>query len=101
MGGLYGVHIGGCFFGESMFSKVTNSSKLSLIYLIAILINNNFKLLDSQFYNKHLLQFGAYEILDNNYQNKLKKYLTKNCEFQNNLNYSDSLEILQSLTQTS
>ena len=61
-----------------MFSKVTNSSKLSLLYLISILINNNFKLLDSQFYNKHLIQFGAYEILDYNYQIKLKKSLTKN-----------------------
>ena len=101
MGGLYGVHLGGCFFRESMFSKVTNSSKLTLLYLISILKNNNFELLDSQFYNKHLIQFGAYEILDYNYQIKLKNSLIKKCLFKNNLNYFESLTILQSLTQTS
>ena len=61
VGGLYGVHIGGCFFGESMFSDLTNTSKFCLLYLIAILKKNLFSILDSQFYNKHLIQFGAYE----------------------------------------
>ena len=101
IGGLYGVHLGGCFFGESMFSKVTNSSKLSLLYLISILIKNNFRLLDSQFYNPHLIQFGAYEISDYEYQSRLEKSLTKKCLFKNNIDYSDSILILQSLTQTS
>ena len=62
IGGLYGVHIGGCFFGESMFSKVSNTSKFCLLYLIAILKKNLFSVLDSQFFNKHLVQFGAFEI---------------------------------------
>jgi len=80
VGGLYGVHIGGCFFGESMFSDLTNTSKFCLLYLIAILKKNLFLLLDSQFYNEHLLQFGAYEISNEDYLKKLKtnlKYLRK------------------------
>ena len=72
IGGLYGVHIGGCFFGESMFSKVSNTSKFCLLYLIAILKKNLFSILDSQFYNKHLLQFGAFEMNNKNYLNRLK-----------------------------
>ena len=83
-----------------MFSKVTNSSKLSLLYLISILIKNNFELLDSQFYNAHLIQFGAFEISDFKYQDRLEKSLEKKCLF-NNIDYSDSISILQSLTQTS
>ena len=75
VGGLYGVHIGGCFFGESMFSDLTNTSKFCLLYLIAILKKNLFLLLDSQFYNKHLLQFGAYEISNEDYLKKLKTNL--------------------------
>lgn len=72
VGGLYGVHIGGCFFGESMFSNLSNTSKFCLLYLIAILKKNLFSLLDSQFYNQHLLQFGAYEISNEDYLKKLK-----------------------------
>ena len=72
VGGLYGVHIGGCFFGESMFSKVSNTSKFCLLYLIATLKKNLFSILDSQFYNSHLIQFGAYEIDNEKYLKKLK-----------------------------
>jgi len=99
--GLYGVHIGSCFFGESMFSKKTNTSKLSLLYLISILIKNKFFLLDSQFYNHHLLQFGGYEISDINYQSLLKKGINNKSDFIDNLDFYESLPILQSLTQTS
>jgi len=84
-----------------MFNKITNTSKLCLLFLISILIKNNFELLDSQFYNPHLIQFGAFEISDDEYQSRLKKSLTKKCVFINNINYSDSISILQSLTQTS
>ena len=74
VGGLYGVHIGSCFFGESMFSKSSNASKLCLnVFSSLILIKNKFLLLDSQFYNSHLLQFGAYEVSDFEYQKKLEK----------------------------
>ena len=68
VGGLYGVHIGSCFFGESMFSLVPNASKISLVYLIAILKIKKFKLLDTQFINSHLKNLGAIEI-------SRKKYL--------------------------
>ena len=101
IGGLYGVHIGSCFFGESMFKKITNGSKLSLLFLVTILIKKKFTLLDAQFYNQHLLQFGAYEIPDNEYQSKLKIALKKECLFPKKMNYLDSVSILQSLTQTS
>jgi len=101
IGGLYGIHIGGCFFGESMFSQVSNTSKFCLLFLISILIKNNFSLLDSQFYNQHLVQFGAYEIPDHEYQKKLKKSIRSKKEFNDNINYDESIDILQSLTQTS
>ena len=85
VGGLYGVHIGGCFFGESMFSDLTNTSKFCLLYLIAILKKNLFSLLDSQFYNEHLVQFGAFEINNEDYLGKLKK----------NLNYERSFTFVE------
>ena len=101
IGGLYGVAIGRVFFGESMFSQVSNTSKFCLLFLISILIKNNFSLLDSQFYNQHLVQFGAYEIPDHEYQKKLKKGIRSKKEFNDNINYDESIDILQSLTQTS
>ena len=81
VGGLYGVHLGGLFFGESMFSDIKNTSKYCLIVLVNILRENGFRLLDSQFYNKHLIQFGAYEISDAEYQLRLEKYIDYKCEF--------------------
>jgi len=81
VGGLYGVHIGGCFFGESMFSDLSNSSKFCLLYLIAILKKNLFSLLDSQFYNEHLVQFGGYEISNEEYLKKLKTNIHNKSNF--------------------
>ncbi len=66
VGGLYGVHIGGAFFGESMFSRPelggSNSSKVCLVHLVRWLRRRGFLLLDSQFWNAHLAQFGCVEI---------------------------------------
>ena len=101
VGGLYGLHIGACFFGESMFSHITNTSKLCLLFLISILKNHNFILLDSQFYNSHLLQFGAYEISDQKYQKILKIGISKKCIFPESFNYQKSFSILQSLSHKS
>ena len=81
VGGLYGVHIGSCFFGESMFSKESNTSKFCLLYLIAILKKNLFTILDSQFYNKHLIQFGAFEINNEDYLKKLNKSISDEKKF--------------------
>ena len=61
-GGLYGVAIGGAFFGESMFSFVTDASKVALVHLIARLRLGGFRLLDTQFVTDHLTRFGAREI---------------------------------------
>lgn len=59
VGGLYGVGIGGAFFGESMFSRATDASKAALVHLAARLRHGGFKLLDAQFITPHLEQFGA------------------------------------------
>ena len=61
-GGLYGVALGGAFFGESMFSFVTDASKVALVHLMARLRLGGFRLLDTQFVTSHLTQFGAREI---------------------------------------
>jgi leucyl/phenylalanyl-tRNA--protein transferase len=75
VGGLYGVHIGKAFFGESMFSKVSNSSKLALVYLVEYLKKENYQLLDTQYLNDHLKQFGAIEISDEFYMEQLANAL--------------------------
>jgi leucyl/phenylalanyl-tRNA--protein transferase len=62
VGGLYGVVLGGAFFGESMFSFVTDASKVALVHLVARLRLGRFRLLDTQFVTAHLTQFGAREI---------------------------------------
>jgi leucyl/phenylalanyl-tRNA---protein transferase len=61
-GGLYGVAIGGAFFGESMFSRVSNASKVALVALVDLLTKGGFVLLDTQYLTPHLEQFGAREI---------------------------------------
>ena len=95
VGGLYGLHIGSCFFGESMFSLKTNTSKFCLLYLLAILKKNNFSILDSQFFNPHLVQFGAYEIETEIYENKLKTSLEIESFFQDINNFQEALSLLQ------
>ena len=62
IGGLYGVHLGRAFFGESMFSRARDASKIALVYLIARLKYGGFELLDTQFLTGHLASFGAIEV---------------------------------------
>ena len=62
VGGLYGVSLGAAFFGESMFSRVTDASKVALVHLVARLRLGGYRLLDTQFVTPHLAQFGAIEI---------------------------------------
>ncbi len=95
VGGLYGVHIGACFFGESMFSDISNTSKFCLLYLIAILKKNLFKLLDSQFYNEHLIQFGAYEISNENYLKELEININNQRKFEFINDFQEVLLLLQ------
>lgn len=73
VGGLYGVSIGGAFFGESMFSRVSNASKVALVHLVRILNNSGYTLLDAQFINDHLKQFGIVEMPCLEYLKQLKK----------------------------
>ena len=95
IGGLYGVHIGGCFFGESMYSELSNTSKFCLLYLIAILKKNSFSILDSQFYNEHLIQFGAFEIKNKIYLEKLKVSIDKDRTFTLIESFQEVLSLLQ------
>lgn len=70
-GGLYGVALGGAFFGESMFSRRTDASKVCLVHLVEHLKSRGFKLLDVQFRNPHLEQFGIEEIDHEQYMQRL------------------------------
>ena len=71
VGGLYGVELGGAFFGESMFSLERDASKIALVYLSARLIHGGFAMLDTQFVTDHLRQFGAIEISRSEFQDRL------------------------------
>ncbi|MGB1037998.1 MAG: leucyl/phenylalanyl-tRNA--protein transferase [Bacteroidia bacterium] len=75
VGGLYGVSIGKAFFGESMFHRETDASKIALVFLVQFLKENNFKLLDTQYINDHLLQFGALEVPNSDYEKMLESAL--------------------------
>ena len=76
--------MGGAFFGESMFSTATDASKIALVYLVARLWKQGFELLDTQFTNDHLKQFGVYEIPRAEYHRRLKKALAKEVSFGTN-----------------
>lgn len=71
-GGLYGVSLGGVFFGESMFSRASDASKIALVYLAASLKIGGYRFIDTQFITKHLTQFGATEIPRNEYRTLLR-----------------------------
>ncbi|MGL4727773.1 MAG: leucyl/phenylalanyl-tRNA--protein transferase [Bosea sp. (in: a-proteobacteria)] len=68
VGGLYGVSLGGAFFGESMFHRATDASKVALVHLVARLIAGGYRLLDAQFQTAHLTQFGTLELPRKRYQ---------------------------------
>ena len=80
-GGLYGVTLGGAFFGESMFHRVTDASKVALWHLVRILKEQGFTLLDTQWTTEHLEQFGAVEIPREHYLSLLGKALLQKTAF--------------------
>lgn len=80
-GGLYGVHLGGAFFGESMFHRVTDASKVALVALVDRLHAGGFALLDTQWTTPHLEQFGAVEIPREEYLTRLGAALARRCTF--------------------
>lgn len=82
VGGLYGVALKGAFFGESMFSRCRDASKVALVHLVARLLAGGFTLLDAQFMTEHLAQFGAEEISRREYQKRLAVALAADADFQ-------------------
>ena len=73
VGGLYGVSLGAAFFGESMFSRVTDASQVALAQLVLRLRTGKFQLLDTQFTTEHLITFGAIDVLKADYAKLLEK----------------------------
>jgi leucyl/phenylalanyl-tRNA--protein transferase len=100
VGGLYGVELGGAFFGESMFSRERDASKVALVHLVARLRAGGFKLLDAQFTTDHLRQFGALDVAREEYQLLLEEALSAEADFYF-LGGATSDVILQSVSQTS
>jgi leucyl/phenylalanyl-tRNA--protein transferase len=81
VGGLYGVAIGAAFFGESMFSRATDASKIALVHLAARLRLGGYRLLDTQFLTPHLAQFGGVEITRTRYHRLLSEALAYRASF--------------------
>lgn len=100
-GGLYGVALGAAFFGESMFSRVTDASKVALVHLVARLRKGGFRLLDVQFVTPHLSRFGAVEIPRDGYRHLLSDALDRSATFYRDLARAELEAFLQPITQTS
>ncbi|QPC87862.1 leucyl/phenylalanyl-tRNA--protein transferase [Mesorhizobium sp. NBSH29] len=81
VGGLYGVTLGRAFFGESMFSRVRDASKVCLVKLVEHLNARGFTLLDTQFTTEHLKRFGATDVPRNRYEEMLEEALKEDAEF--------------------
>lgn len=84
VGGLYGVAVGGVFFGESMFSLARDASKVALVHLVARLRLGGFRLLDTQWVTTHLMQFGAEELPRGNYRVLLEAAVSRVAHFEAN-----------------
>lgn len=82
VGGLYGVALRAAFFGESMFSRTTDASKIALVHLMARLKTGGFHILDAQFTNPHLVQFGITEISRDAFQEKLAQAMAASADLQ-------------------
>lgn len=101
VGGLYGVSLGAAFFGESMFSREPDASKVALAHLILRLIKGGYRLLDTQFTTPHLRQFGALEVPREEYKMRLAQALSVTAQFPVEVAEDELESFLQSITQTS
>jgi leucyl/phenylalanyl-tRNA--protein transferase len=101
VGGLYGVSLGGAFFGESMFARARDASKVALCHLAARLRKSGYTLLDTQFLTQHLRQFGAIEIDRPDYKQRLATAIKGAAVFQSELSDDELDAFIQSTTQTS
>ena len=81
VGGLYGVSLGSAFFGESMFSRERDASKVALVHLVARLRTGGYTLLDTQFTTPHLKQFGAIDVDRGQYQRLLDAAIDQDADF--------------------
>lgn len=99
-GGVFGIALGGAFFGESMFSARTNASKVALTYLVDRLRQAGFTLCDTQYLTPHLASLGGIEIPRADYRARLAEALTVNADF-NAPETPSPQSILQRMTQTS
>lgn len=101
VGGVYGVAIGGAFFGESMFSRATDASKVALAYLVDHLRRCRFVLFDTQFLTDHLARLGAVEISRADYRALLQDALKVRAHFDPALPQPTAQDLIQRNTQTS
>lgn len=101
VGGLYGVALGGAFFGESMFSTARDASKVALVHLVARLLAGGYQLLDTQFLTDHLTQFGTIEISRADYRRRLAKALLVPGDFYGLAGGATGSDCLQAISQAS
>ncbi|HEY8351885.1 MAG TPA: leucyl/phenylalanyl-tRNA--protein transferase [Sphingomonadales bacterium] len=101
VGGLYGVSLGAAFFGESMFSRARDASKIALVHLVARLRAGGFELLDTQFVTPHLRQFGAEEIPRAAYRQRLSRAIAKHADYWALPESISGSAAMQAITQTS
>lgn len=101
VGGLYGVSVGATFFGESMFSRERDASKVAMVHLVARLIQGGFRLLDCQFMTEHLRSFGAIEISREAFRALLADAIDRPATFQRELGGAEPCAIVQANTRTS
>jgi len=101
VGGLYGVSVGAAFFGESMFSRERDASKVALVHLVARMIKGGFRLLDCQFMTEHLRGFGALEMPREEFRVLLADAVDRTASFQRELGAEDPCSIVQASTRTS
>lgn len=99
-GGVYGVVLGAAFFGESMFSRRTDASKIALAYLIDRLRLTGFQLFDTQFLTAHLASLGAVEITRAEYRRRLEKALNGSADIAASIDQRPQ-DVIQRITQTS
>ena len=81
VGGLYGVCLGAAFFGESMFYYERDASKVAMVHLVERLRDRGYELLDTQASTPHLQRFGCVEVRAEDYMRRLRRALSKRCEF--------------------
>jgi leucyl/phenylalanyl-tRNA--protein transferase len=101
VGGLYGIALGGAFFGESMFSRERDASKVALVHLVMRLKLGGFRLLDTQFITQHLAQFGTIEIVRSEYRRLLTEAIAAPAQFYGDVPAGTLASFVQSSTQRS